>query len=109
MRVFTKIVAERTSGGFKLKTLDYIFNRVPIAAITGSIASLPLTTGLHYLCFESMLGLARGVTDVIDDIERLNSLQQVTYESCATGFDWSARDRTLRDAILEARQSAESR
>jgi hypothetical protein len=27
------IVAERTGGGFKLKTLDYIFNRVPAAAI----------------------------------------------------------------------------
>jgi hypothetical protein len=37
------IVAERTGGGFKLKTLDYIFNRVPIAAIREGIAGLPLT------------------------------------------------------------------
>ena len=101
------IVAERTGGGFKLKTLDYIFNRVPVAAITGSIAGLPLTAGLHYLCFASMLGLARGVADAIDDIERLNSLQQAAYEKCENGFDWNDRGRTLRDAILEARQSAE--
>jgi glycosyltransferase involved in cell wall biosynthesis len=100
------IVAERTGGGFKLKTLDYIFNRVPIAAIRGSIAGLPLTAGLHYLCFESMPELARGVADAIDDIERLNSLHQAAYEKCKNGFDWSDRGRTLRDAILKARQSA---
>jgi polysaccharide biosynthesis protein PslH len=101
------IVAERTGGGFKLKTLDYIFNRVPIAAISSSIAGLPLTAGLHYLCFESMPELARGVADAIDDIGRLNSLQQAAYEKCKNGFDWNDRGQTLRDAILKARQSAE--
>jgi hypothetical protein len=53
------IVAERTGGGFKLKTLDYIFNRVPIAAMRSSIAGLPLTPGLDYLSFESMREPAR--------------------------------------------------
>jgi polysaccharide biosynthesis protein PslH len=96
------IVAERTGGGFKLKTLDYIFNRVPIAAIRGSIAGLPLTAGLHYLCFESIPELARGVADVIDDVERLNSLQQAAYEKCENGFDWSDRGRTLYNAIRQA-------
>jgi polysaccharide biosynthesis protein PslH len=96
------IVAERTGGGFKLKTLDYIFNRVPIAAIKGSIAGLPLTAGLHYLCFESMPELARGVADAIDDTERLNSLHQAAYEKCKNGFDWSDRGQTLYNAIRQA-------
>ena len=96
------IVAERTGRGFKLKTLDYIFNRVPIAAIKGSIAGLPLTPGLDYLSFESMRELAHGVARVIDDIERLNSLQQAAYEKCDTGFDWSDRGRTLSNAIRQA-------
>jgi polysaccharide biosynthesis protein PslH len=96
------IVAERTGGGFKLKTLDYIFNRVPIAAIRGSIAGLPLTADRHYLCFESMSELAQGVADAIDDIERLNSLQQAAYEKCKNGFDWSDRGRTLYNAIRKA-------
>ena len=96
------IVAERIGGGFKLKTLDYIFNRVPIAAIRGSIAGLPLTPGLHYLSFESMRELAQGVATVIDDIERLNSLQQAAYEKCKSGFDWSDRGRTLCNAIRQA-------
>ena len=45
------LVIEQTGGGFKLKTLDYIFNRLPIAAIRGSMAGLPLTQGLDYLSF----------------------------------------------------------
>jgi polysaccharide biosynthesis protein PslH len=96
------VVAERTGGGFKLKTLDYIFNRVPIAAIRGGIAGLPLTPGLHYLSFESMQELAQGVATMIDDIERLNHLQQAAYEKCMTGFDWGERGRTLCGAIRQA-------
>jgi hypothetical protein len=96
------LVVEETGGGFKLKTLDYIFNRVPIAAIRGSMAGLPLTEGSHYLCFETMRELANGVVAVIDDIERLNSLQQAAYEKCEGGFNWSDRGRILFDAIQQA-------
>jgi glycosyltransferase involved in cell wall biosynthesis len=96
------LVVEETGGGFKLKGLDYVFNRVPIAAIRGSIAGLPLTPGLHYLSFESMRELAQGIVAVIDDIARLNSMQQAAYEQCDTGFDWSARGRTLYDALRQA-------
>jgi polysaccharide biosynthesis protein PslH len=94
------VVAERTGGGFKLKTLDYIFNRVPIAAIRGSIAGLPLTAGFHYLSFPSMWELAHGVSDAIDDIERLNDLQEAAYAECRARFDWAERGRALHDALL---------
>ena len=96
------LVIEETGGGFKNKALDYIFNRVPIAAITGSMTGLPLTPGLDYLCFESMRELAQGVAAVVDDIERLNSLQQAAYQKCESGFDWSDRGRSLFDAIQQA-------
>jgi glycosyltransferase involved in cell wall biosynthesis len=96
------LVIEQTGGGFKLKTLDYIFNRVPIAAVKGSIAGLPLKPGMHYLYFESMQELAQGVAAVIDDDRRLNSLHQAAYEMCKTGFNWSDRGRALRDALQQA-------
>ena len=96
------LVVEETGGGFKLKTLDYVFNRVPIAAIKGSMAGLPMVAGLHYLSFESMRELAQGVVVAIDDIERLNSLQQAAYEKCDTAFDWRDRGRTLSDGIRQA-------
>jgi hypothetical protein len=96
------LVIEQTGGGFKLKTLDYIFNRMPIAAIKGSMAGLPLAAGLHYLSFESMRELAQGIVAVIDDIERLNSLQQAAYKKCDVAFDWRDRGRTLCNAIRQA-------
>jgi polysaccharide biosynthesis protein PslH len=96
------LVVEEIGGGFKLKVLDYIFNRVPIAAIRGSMAGLPLKEGSDYLCFDSMPELANGVAAAIDDIERLNSMQQAAYRRCESRFDWSDRGRTLCDAIQHA-------
>jgi glycosyltransferase involved in cell wall biosynthesis len=96
------IVAERTGGGFKLKSLDYIFNRVPVFAIRGGIAGLPLTPGADYLSFASMRELAQGVVANIDNFELLNRLQRAAYAKCGTRFDWADRGRTLRDAIQEA-------
>jgi hypothetical protein len=96
------LVVEQTGGGFKLKTLDYIFNRVPIAAIRGSIAGLPLTPGLDYLSYQSMGELAHGVAAAIDDLARLNSMQQAAYEKCNADFDWSDRGRILCNAIRQA-------
>jgi polysaccharide biosynthesis protein PslH len=96
------LIVEEIGGGFKLKALDYIFNRLPIAAIRGSMAGLPLTPGLHYLSFESMKELARGIAAAIDDLERLNTLQQAAYERCVTAFNWSDRGQTLCNTIREA-------
>ena len=70
------------AAGFKLKTLDYIFNRVYNAVLRSGIAGLPLTLGLHYLSFEAMREHAQDVAAVIDDIERLNCLQEAAYRKC---------------------------
>src|SRR3546814_10693449 len=32
----------RSGGGFKLKALDYVFNRLPILALEGSVAGMPM-------------------------------------------------------------------
>jgi len=96
------IVAERTGGGFKLKSLDYIFNRVPIAAIRGGIAGLPLRPEIDYLSYDTMSELAQGVVAVIGDLEQLNSLQKAAYTKCNTGFDWPDRGHLLRDAMQQA-------
>jgi polysaccharide biosynthesis protein PslH len=96
------LVVEEIGGGFKLKTLDYIFNRTPIAAIKDSIAGLPLIQGLDYLSFESMRELAEGVAAAVDDIERLNSMQHAAYKKCENAFNWSDRGRTLCEALVQA-------
>ncbi len=96
------IVPERTGGGFKLKTLDYIFNRIPIAALNGSTAGLPLTPGLHYLSFPSIPELVQGVAIAIDNFELLNNLQETAFAECRALFDWADRGQALHDAMLQA-------
>src|SRR5258708_34880358 len=45
------IVPERNGGGFKLTVLEYGFNRVPVFALTGSVAAVPLSpTGDGLAC-----------------------------------------------------------
>ncbi|HUZ74216.1 MAG TPA: glycosyltransferase [Stellaceae bacterium] len=89
------IVPERNGGGFKLKVLDYIFNRMPIAALDGSIAGTPLRDRESVLFFSDQVSLAAGVIDAMDDVERLNSLQETAFKVCRDGFDWRSRGRNL--------------
>jgi hypothetical protein len=93
------IVPERNGGGFKLKVLEYVFNRVPILAITGSTPGVPLRDGDSILQFGSQHELARGVMRTIDDIDGLNRLQDRAFAACRDHFDWTARGTQLAAAV----------
>lgn len=98
-RARVAIVPERSGGGFKLKVLDYVFNRLPILALNGSVAGVPLRHNEGILLFDGHEALARGVLSVMDDLELLNRLQNDAYASCRTQFDWGCRGRQLYSAI----------
>lgn len=89
------VVAERLGGGFKLKVLDYVFNRLPIAALEGSVAGTPLTPDDSMLTFADHRPLARGVLAALDDLDLLNRLQASAYRACAERFNWSDRGERL--------------
>jgi glycosyltransferase involved in cell wall biosynthesis len=93
------IVPERSGGGFKLKVLEYIFNRIPVFALTGSFASVPLIHDDSVMLYPDHVSLARGVLDTIDDVDRLNRLQERAYAACCDGFDWASRGRQILSAI----------
>lgn len=93
------VVAERLGGGFKLKVLDYVFNRLPIAAIDGSVAGTPLQADTSMLTFDDHAPLARGVLAALDDLDLLNRLQTAAYGACAGRFDWSDRGTRLAATI----------
>jgi polysaccharide biosynthesis protein PslH len=96
------IVPERTGGGFKLKVLDYVFNRTPILALNGSVAGMPLRDPDSILLFPDHAALARGVIAAINDLNLLNRLQDVAYAECAGKFDWATRGRQLVSAMCAA-------
>ncbi len=96
------LVPELHGGGFKLKVLDYVFRRLPILAIDGSVAGMPLTPGDSILYFRDHLSLARGVVSIMDDFDRLNQLQEAAMRRCRDQFDWNVRGIELRDMLAAA-------
>lgn len=95
------IVPERNGGGFKLKVLEYVFNRVPVFALSGSFAGVPLRHNDSVMLFPDHAALARGVLEAIDDLPLLNRLQERAFAVCRNQFDWSSRGRQILTAIIE--------
>ena len=75
-------------GGFKLKGLDYVFNRLPILGMRIALPGMPLEEGASIGLFDSHAALAEGVVELIDDFPRLNAWQAAAYDACADRFDW---------------------
>ena len=73
------IVPERNGGGFKLKVLEYVFNRVPVFALTGSFAGVPLVHNDSVMLYPDHAALAHGVLEAIDDVDLLNRLQERAF------------------------------
>lgn len=96
------IVPERNGGGFKLKVLEYVFNRVPVFALAGSFAGVPLRHDDSAMLYFDHAALAHGVLEAIDDVDRLNRLQERAFAVCANRFDWSSRGRQIVSAIAAA-------
>jgi hypothetical protein len=86
-------------GGFKLKGLDYVFNRLPIASMRVALPGMPLEDGLSVGLFDSHCALAESVAGLIDDFTTLNRRQREAYDACALRFDWLRIGRHLVDTI----------
>jgi glycosyltransferase involved in cell wall biosynthesis len=86
-------------GGFKLKGLDYVFNRLPVLAMRVALPGMPLQDGLSVGLFDSHRALAEGVAALIDDFEILNRRQREAYDACSMRFDWRRIGRHLVDSV----------
>jgi len=93
------IVPERNGGGFKLKVLSYIFNRIPIFALRGSVAGVPLRDSESILLFSDQEELALGIARAIDDVAQLDHLQNAAFDACRHVFDWQSRGTQLFSAV----------
>ena len=71
-------------GGFKLKGLDYVFNRVPILAMRVALPGMPLEDGRSIGLFDSHQALAEGVVSLIDDFaDAQPAARGAAFEACA--------------------------
>lgn len=90
-------------GGFKLKGLDYVFNRLPILGMRIALPGMPLEDGTNIGLYDSHTALADGVVELIDDFPRLNAWQAAAYDACADRFDW----RRIGDHLMQHLAKAE--
>lgn len=97
------VVPELIGGGFKLKLLDYIFGRVPVATLGAAAAGLPPPAKDALLCRDDLPELVRGICEVIDDLPRLNHMQSAALAGAAAHFDWAARGQAFAAAIERCR------
>ena len=88
-------------GGFKLKGLDYVFNRLPILAMRVALPGMPLKDGCSIELFDSHEAMAEGIVARIDDLEHLNALQEAAFVACADCFDWASIGRDLISRIQQ--------
>lgn len=95
------VVPDGIGGGFKHKALQYVFSRVPVAALTGSVAGTPLVPGESILEFPDLPSLVRGVLSALDDLPLLDRVQRAAFDACTGQFEWADRGRRLASAINE--------
>jgi polysaccharide biosynthesis protein PslH len=93
-------------GGFKLKTLDYVFNRMPMLGIAGGVPGVPLDHNNGILLYPDHRSLTEGVVRTIDDIGRLNQLQDEACRACEGRFDWPTIGAGLWTAISASMPNA---
>jgi len=85
------VVADFLGGGFKVRLLTYVFNRLPIFAMKGAVSGLGVSAPSAFVEFNDLAALAQGVCERIDDFDYLNSLQKNAYEGTRGCFDWTDR------------------
>ncbi|MBR1279657.1 glycosyltransferase family 4 protein [Bradyrhizobium sp. AUGA SZCCT0283] len=93
------LVPEEIGGGFKLKILDYIFSRMPVAAVEAALNGIPDEVKKQFIIENSVGGLLMTIVAVMDDIDRLDLMQNTAFELAEDLFNWDANGRRLLEAF----------
>jgi glycosyltransferase involved in cell wall biosynthesis len=95
------VVPELIGGGFKLKLLDYLFARVPIATLAGAAAGLSPLLRDQLLQADDLDMLVKDIVSNIDAIDMLNEMQERAFRHAESLFRWEDRGRQLRQAMAQ--------
>lgn len=93
------VVPDTVGRGVKVRLPSYIFNRVPMAGVAGAIDGLPLAPGRDFAEAPDLAGLVGLCIEMVDDLPRLNALQNHAFAACDGLFDWASRGRDIVEAI----------
>lgn len=89
------LVIEAVGGGFKLKVLDYVMTRTPVAGFEAALAGQADAVVQHCLSAQDGPSLCRKVIAAIDDFEQLNAMQDAAFKAASRQYDWAENGRRL--------------
>ena len=95
------VVPEELGGGFKLKFLDYVFGRVPVATLDGAAAGLPPALRAAMLRRADLPALVQAIVETIDDGPRLDEMQRQAALVARALFRWPDRGEALLSAVFD--------
>lgn len=93
------LVPEEIGGGFKLKILDYIFSRVPVAAVEPALSGIPAQLKNQFIVEHDVNQLLTTVASVIDDVDALDTMQNRAFEIADGLFNWDVNGRRLLEML----------
>jgi polysaccharide biosynthesis protein PslH len=93
------LVPEEIGGGFKLKILDYIFSHVPIAAVETALNGIPSQLKSQFVIESNIPTLLATIVAVIDDIDRLNAMQNRAFRLAENLFNWDINGQRFLEAL----------
>ena len=93
------LIVETLGGGFKLKSLDYLYHRLPLAGLRHAVEGLPHQSPEEVLLVDTLETLVAEIVSAIDDLPRLNRMSRESYRKCETSFQWKDRGWELFEAI----------
>lgn len=99
------VVPELIGGGFKLKFLDYIFGRVPVATVDAAAAGLPQRLRDELITSSDFDGLTSAIIENIDRLDRLNRIQSAAFEQARTLYRWEDRGLQLQQRIIDLQKA----
>jgi polysaccharide biosynthesis protein PslH len=101
------LIIEKTGGGFKLKSLDYVFNGLPVGALGGSFEGIPQEISRHFLIEQDARALAYSIVSAIDDDNRLGAMQAGALGEARGLFSWETSAKRLLDAIEKIKRKGQ--
>jgi len=87
------LLIDSLGGGFKLKVLSYLQARAPVAALRGSFEGIPESVARHFLVAPDAEKLVAAIVAAIDDLPRLNAMQEAALVAAEGQFDWPENGR----------------
>ncbi|WP_409364785.1 glycosyltransferase [Bradyrhizobium sp. JYMT SZCCT0428] len=101
------LVAEDLGGGFKLKVLDYAFNRVPIFGLNRAMGGTTAEERRAMILADDMESLGTAIVQNIDNLPKLNQSQNRLFDLVSDRFGMKSGIGRL-EAVFPKQRKAES-